>query len=66
MELSPSRETTSCAATEEPPNSLWNLKLQYRAHKGPPLFPILSHIYPYVQILCKMNKHYNEYIATEI
>jgi hypothetical protein len=42
MELSPSREVASCAATQELPSILWNPNVHYDIHNSTPLFHILT------------------------
>jgi hypothetical protein len=44
MELSPSWTATSCAATQEIPNILLNLKVHDHVYESPQLVPTLSHI----------------------
>jgi hypothetical protein len=43
MELSPSGDAASCAATQEP-NILWNPKVNYRVHKSAQLVSIMIQI----------------------
>jgi hypothetical protein len=60
MELRPSWEAANCAATQDLPSVLWNLKVQYRPHKSPPLVPILSQIDPIPTIPSYLSKiHFN-------
>jgi hypothetical protein len=46
MELSTTREATVCAATLEPANILFNLKVQYHIYKSSLLESILSQTNP--------------------
>jgi hypothetical protein len=60
MELSPSSEAANCAPTQEIPSILCNLKVHYRAHKSPPLVPILSQMDPVHTIPSYLsNIHFN-------
>jgi hypothetical protein len=56
MELSPSGEAASCAATQELPSILWNPKIHYRVHKSLPLVPIRSQINPVYTISFYLSK----------
>jgi hypothetical protein len=56
MELRASWEAANCAATQELPSVLYNLKVHYRLHKSPPLVPILSQIDPIPTIPSYLSK----------
>jgi hypothetical protein len=44
MELSLSWEAKSRSVAKKIPNFLWNSKVQYCVHKGPPLVSVLGHM----------------------
>jgi hypothetical protein len=46
MELSPSQEAASCAATKELTRISWNAKVHYRVHKSHLLVSVLSQTDP--------------------
>jgi hypothetical protein len=56
----PFLRAANCAATQELPSILWNMKVHYRAHKSPPLVPVLSYINSILSIPSYLSKiHFN-------
>lgn len=56
VELSPTPEAVSSAATQEFPSTLWDLKVYYRVHKSLSPVYILSHINPVLTTLPYFSK----------
>jgi hypothetical protein len=56
MEQSPSREATSCEATQERPNIAWNPKVHYCIYKSPALVPVLTKANPVHTTPCNLSK----------
>jgi hypothetical protein len=56
MELSPSGEAASGAASQELSSIILNPKVYYRIHKSPPLVPILNQINPIHTITFYLSK----------
>jgi hypothetical protein len=60
MELSPSQEVASSAATQELPSMLWNPKVHYHVNKSPLLATVPSQISPFHSTQSYVSKiHHN-------